>query len=461
MKKKLIYLILSAVMLLSLTGCQCKHEWAEANCVNAAVCSKCGEVQGEALGHNWAAADCETPETCARCGETQGEALGHNFDQWSVGEIDMSRSCTVCGAEERSPIDPKVVLASYITGNWNHTFALRQGYQVTCYDFAHNVIPGYMHFSEDGSGLLTYSLSDGDVAVIKDIEFEWALAEYYEDDNAYEVSIAGNGLSTAALLQFNDNGAPQLDVPIEDSFIGFTKNPDVEEFLVGPWSYMDNEGNLLSFILHEDGSLSGDMDGEISGKWYPKPVKTDSWSCAAGVSIRYEQNGEDIVCNGEIYICGPDQDYKAFMVSNRDYCTMSLYNANGQVGHFERISLEQRALQKQISENPSPLVVGSWISEGTFTKSEFIKDNSYKINFKDDGSFTALLDKELSGTWKFDYVSDGSNSINVSYSMSADGYDAIDAFLIIDVGSEFATLNISTSSNGANTNYIFIVRLIK
>ena len=95
------------------------HSWQDATCLISATCSRCGAVEGEALGHSeeilakveptclesgltegllcsrcgvvtleqevinplghaWMEATCEAPMTCARCGAVEGEAHAHN-----------------------------------------------------------------------------------------------------------------------------------------------------------------------------------------------------------------------------------------------------------------------------------------------------------------------------------------------------------------------------------------------
>ena len=97
MKKKVAILALALVLVLALTGCACKHEWVEANCVTPKTCSKCQEVEGEALGHTWVDADCVTPKTCSVCAETEGEALGHTFVD---ADCVTPKTCSVCAATE-------------------------------------------------------------------------------------------------------------------------------------------------------------------------------------------------------------------------------------------------------------------------------------------------------------------------------------------------------------------------
>lgn len=138
--KKITRLILSMILcIVLLAGCSCKHEWTAPNCISPAVCSKCGETQGEALGHqyveatctqprycsvcgatfgnplghDWTNADCTTPKTCNRCGETEGGALGH---EWSDATCDLPKTCVRCGDTEGKAL-------GHTVAQWNTTQA--------------------------------------------------------------------------------------------------------------------------------------------------------------------------------------------------------------------------------------------------------------------------------------------------------------------------------------------------
>ena len=96
MKKRIVILTILALFLLTLTGCQCKHEWKEATCTSPKICSLCEETEGEPLGHSWVDTACAAPKTCSACGEIEGEALAHTF---TGGNYQDPTLCTVCGAE--------------------------------------------------------------------------------------------------------------------------------------------------------------------------------------------------------------------------------------------------------------------------------------------------------------------------------------------------------------------------
>lgn len=65
-----ILLVCCVVLLTGLSACsRHEHSYAEADCVNPAVCSKCGETLGDALGHTTIVG------VCGRCGEVQNKGV--------------------------------------------------------------------------------------------------------------------------------------------------------------------------------------------------------------------------------------------------------------------------------------------------------------------------------------------------------------------------------------------------
>lgn len=49
----ILCLIICATMFVMLVGCECRHDWRSATCTNPKTCSKCGAIEGNALGHNY------------------------------------------------------------------------------------------------------------------------------------------------------------------------------------------------------------------------------------------------------------------------------------------------------------------------------------------------------------------------------------------------------------------------
>lgn len=119
MKQRPLYVAAVLLFFLVLTGCECQHEWEEANCTKPKTCVKCGETEGEPLEHQISEWTEQTPSTCtepglqtgtcAMCGQTVEKELplaDHIPGEWQVKTEPTSSSpgirvktCTVCAAE--------------------------------------------------------------------------------------------------------------------------------------------------------------------------------------------------------------------------------------------------------------------------------------------------------------------------------------------------------------------------
>ena len=102
MKKLICVCVLAALCLVMLAGCQCEHQFTDADCVTPKTCSECGETEGEALGHSWVEADCLTAKTCSVCKVTEGEALGHS---WVDATCAAPKTCSGCGLTEGEALE--------------------------------------------------------------------------------------------------------------------------------------------------------------------------------------------------------------------------------------------------------------------------------------------------------------------------------------------------------------------
>ena len=110
--------------------CGDDHKWIDATCEAPKTCSKCGTVEGEALGHKWQDATCIAPKTCSVCGKTEGEIdlTTHVWSKWTeikapnyVEDGEKSRECSVCHNVETEAIPKRVGTEWYIMGiggNW-------------------------------------------------------------------------------------------------------------------------------------------------------------------------------------------------------------------------------------------------------------------------------------------------------------------------------------------------------
>lgn len=206
--KKLFIIALALVMLLALTGCCLSHEWAEADCVNPKICTKCEETEGEPLGHTWAAATCVTPKTCEDCGETEGEALGHTLSEatcteapvcsvcgetegealghtWVDATYEAPKTCSVCGETEGEPLE----MIRYDLGMDYETF-------VSTMNIALNTLGYELEFYEiDADGMPTYFVTQNGTELEVVVAFE--LME--NGKTAYSVTVATPSVTDTTL----------------------------------------------------------------------------------------------------------------------------------------------------------------------------------------------------------------------------------------------------------------------
>lgn len=175
--KRILALMLCVMMLASLTACGCKHQWIEANCLEAKTCSECGEVEGEALGHSWTEATCEAPKTCSACALTEGEALGHT---WQEATTEAPKTCRTCAATEGERIitDERFTTSacSQLFGEWSGqiTMPAAQAIGGGEGDVAFDVV-----FTFNNDGAVTQQIAFADWEGVKPLYMEVIVGSLY------------------------------------------------------------------------------------------------------------------------------------------------------------------------------------------------------------------------------------------------------------------------------------------
>ncbi len=100
-QKLLVLIAISSTVLLTACTNTCNitgHDFTPATCISPQVCTKCGEVVGEALGHQWVHATCTEPKTCSVCGESNGDKLSASGQHtWNDATCTEPKTCSVCG----------------------------------------------------------------------------------------------------------------------------------------------------------------------------------------------------------------------------------------------------------------------------------------------------------------------------------------------------------------------------
>ena len=109
------------------------HDWAAATCTTPQTCKRsgCGATTGSALGHTGGTATCTEKAICAKCDQPYGTALGHNWDinidNWITKKATCTKNgynivpCTKCTATKRETISAL-----------GHNYQLTATYEATC-----------------------------------------------------------------------------------------------------------------------------------------------------------------------------------------------------------------------------------------------------------------------------------------------------------------------------------------
>lgn len=446
MKKTITLVMLLLLCLFVLSGCGCQHEWTEASCLTPKTCTKCEEVEGEALGHDWQAATCAAPETCSRCGETQGETLPHTYGDWVMGETEMTHTCTACGAAESTEIDREIYLQQALAGHWDFYVMQTASQTVTTYQLADNVVGVYFQASEDGTAKLYDSETLFDVT--------WEFLEYAEEEGIglYYFSVKFDDGSTGLMMLKDIPEEPVLFFIGSDYQFVMTKNDLLASALEGTWASTDG-GALHTLTLSPDRTFSGNLDGEISGTWHLKPAAAQSYGYYhAELQLACTVDGEARVESISLSLGSTDQSleevlrYVSFgMRLDDEYC------------NFTSVAEENLTeLEASLTEGPKK-ILGQWSStdiqvyDYNTGSSENHAATDYTITFSEDGSFTADLDETVTGTWAFDGAR-ADYGVSYDYRITFDGQSDSSGYAYL---SSQGDLSFSISDQASSTSYNF------
>lgn len=400
MNRKPFILLLFFVFTLTLAGCSCQHEWTAADCLNPAVCTKCEETGQSALGHDFIAATCLDPERCSRCGETKGTALGHRFGDWIIGDAEMTRSCAVCAEQESAEIDRELVLKQMLPGHWDF-WSYWTGMAIGPYDLPWNTIPSAIRAEEDGS---IWFLNSNQV-----YEGSWKFESYEQLDNGgsylFHVEVNGENVGTMRLLDIHrEDLPPQVMFFTNDgNYQVLRQNTPLEALLEGKTLVASTDGSVNYVTFDANRIASGDIGSAFSGTWHLKPVGNRFGSPIWEVSVRYLRDGEPQVICFQIplsYEGIPTWDYLA-QASIR-----ALGNGDGwEYYRFEEISSVAKTTEAAAFSNDR--ITGTWVSETLHvsgTEEKKLETTEYSLMIRQDGTATAMFDREYTGTWTFEKV---------------------------------------------------------
>lgn len=409
MKHRFLMLLPALLLLLTLSGCACSHEWIPADCLNPQVCAKCEETGEPALGHDWMDATCTAPQTCTRCAVTQGEVLAHTYDDWTFerDQISLSylksHSCVFCCFTESTEIDREQYVESLLDGYWDlwsidhdigsteeiYLDSFIDGSIYTEYSYAYHSGESYLTesddmttyfvFGEDRSCQITMGGLVGGAYHGTGI---WDLSAYEDsgEDAFYYINVRMSKPrveNVIMILCANADGTYRLCFVTANSIMWFYQEQDeILDIICTDW--VADQGYRIQ--LRPDRTASCDVDGTFDGTWSLGANPGDRNS--VGFSISYNRNEEDKSFVGKIVLDG----------SEISEPTMYLDYSGSELVFHNTYSLPG-----------STLPVGNWTSNNIFldgTRETIITDE-YAITFQNDGTFIAQLGQERSGTWEY------------------------------------------------------------
>lgn len=380
MKGKRIFFFLSILCcLLVFSGCQCEHEWTEANCLSAMTCTRCGETQGEPLEHVYAAATCVAPETCSNCGATRGEPVEHTFDaatcaapetctrcgetrgeplahefvfvcgapetctdcgatrglprdhEFSIWEIQgetMSRTCSVCGTEESAPVDHERILDSILMGHWNFYATYINGRyvapKVEMDDGKHTIFQ--RAFFAKNTTFSVYIPVDTATDGFYRNGYERKFQEVRENSDGtliyyFAYGFSGKEMSYTGFVYNFSNNLFLLDLVEEGYADIYTRSPELERAIVGTWVCVE-DGQIRRLLFKPNGTLSGILFGqEVQGAWNVKLHGFEEGELVrVELTIYYYGNGTENIVEGSTglywYDVGQDNQLRDYLENN-------------------------------------------------------------------------------------------------------------------------------------------------
>lgn len=464
--KKLLGVCFVLLLCALLVGCgTCQHQWSDADCVNASICTLCGEVQGEALGHDWSEATCQSPETCSRCGETQGELqehiwieatcqspetcnqcgetrgepLSHSYGLWMLDTAEMYRVCVSCKQSESREIDYSLYLDQHIYGRWNLCGMVKNGRDVRYYMLPQNEADMEVCFYEDGR---VFSLGFEEEEISPSWSFDHG--EYDSESLQHYIYISfpeSNILSSARFACFGDEISYEIPLDDEGDMVTLSNSfgDKVAAMLVGEWSSW-SEGSFYNISFSEDRSFTADIDGEISGFWQPRSPEISSQSDGTvQIMLNYYKDGKSYsqyaTLDGYSDTISQKQAINYLRLSTSVKDTHTSFGLDNKQFLTETLSTADKAhlgvwtSLDYIVSTPNPQTYSYDEEKGLSTE--------YSISFMEDGSFSAKLNQELEGQWSLREVRRDNIGACLVYRLKASGIDDYSYFQMYESGDAY------------------------
>lgn len=293
MKKPMLRITATLLLVGMLTGCECSHKWIEADCTAPKTCSKCSATEGEPLQHQWQEATCSQPRTCSQCGTEEGSALPHDY-QMSDGYM----QCSMCGANHPSaqqPIAPLSFPYDNMTEEEKARFVDLNG-QNNLRNNARFLYQDGMYYGQywDNAGNSLFIQTDLSSGTAMILDSGWAKNIYLSDGNIYYENIEPETQEHGIYRVNMKDGEYLSREKISDSYGSMQ--------LKGNYIYYSDFSNQYITLSGDDvqpGLYRCDLDGKNVTKILDKPV-SEFYVFDTGILYMDKEDGESI------HSCYPD-----------------------------------------------------------------------------------------------------------------------------------------------------------
>lgn len=292
MNKALLRMTTALLLIGLLTGCQCSHEWTEADCTTPKTCSKCDLTEGEALPHQWQDATCTQVKTCILCGQEEGTLLKHDY-QFDQGYM----RCSMCGTEDETApfITPLSFPSETMTETQRQSFIDLNGQNNLRNNARFQYQDGlyYGQYWDDAGQSLFIStdLVSGSAILL---DYGWAKNIYVVDGNIYYENIQP---------ETEDHGIYRINMK-DGAYVSQDKITDAYGSMQVKGDYIYYSDFSDQYVSNpDDKTLTGlyrcDLDGGNVRKILDKPVH-EFYVFDTGILYQDLEDGETI------HICYPD-----------------------------------------------------------------------------------------------------------------------------------------------------------
>lgn len=212
-----------------------------------------------------------------------------------------------------------------------------------------------------------------------------------------------------------------------------------------------NPSTEYRLTVYEDGRFEAVlMDGELSGTWELDEldiVREDGYS---GIFYDVLVDGSYIGYHFQIL----DDSLSMYTPSDYDY-------------DMEQMDEQELAEFEKAMELHRTGVLGDWTStdlstndfSGFFPVTTEEATMDYSVSFREDGTLTAVLDREYTGTWTTLRMNKQNSGIQYSYDLSLYGEDKdAHVYCYLDIKNGLGSLRISTYSEDGNAEYSYSFR---